>query len=469
MEHSSIQEGRTLDPGASPAKGLIILGLLAVLAAFTGGASRYDAIQIIPLRALSALFLIPALYYITLQKIRSELALFTLLVCFVLLVALQLIPLPPGLWQNLPGRGEISVLDEVLGFEGTWRPLTMAPMRTWNVLGSLIVPASGLLLAIAFRVSTRSILRLIAMLGVLNALLGLLQIMTGRASVFYIYEVTNRGGAVGIFANENHAGIFAACSLLIVTNLWLRARDKGVAWERLAYPMAFLLILLTSLVGGSRAGFAAAFGAVVVSILMVILSPRHRHRGAQKARGPVQLWFDARPQLLLAFPVLLISLIIAAFVALDRMPAFRDILSEDSLADLRWSLLPIIGEMLGTHWVLGSGLGSFEQVYHIYEPSVLLMPQYINQAHNDWAQVVIEGGVVAGLLLVGLMLWMGRAIVAISLNRSTRVNALFWVSVFSIVGVASMVDYPLRTPLFQLVMVWLLVALSRDIRGKGAT
>ena len=42
-------------------------------------------------------------------------------------------------------------------------------------------------------------------------------------------------------------------------------------------------------------------------------------------------------------------------------------------------------------------------------------------------------------------------------------------SVFVIVGAASFIDYPLRTPLFQLVAVWLLLALSRDIRDMKAT
>ena len=95
------------------------------------------------------------------------------------------------MWQGLPDRGDPARLDSVLGFQDVWRPLTLTPMRSWNALGSLVVPAAGLMLAVALRVSARVILRVIAGLGVLNGVLGLLQIATGKSSAFYFYELTN--------------------------------------------------------------------------------------------------------------------------------------------------------------------------------------------------------------------------------------------------------------------------------------
>lgn len=445
--------------------GWVVLALLAAVVALTGGASRYDAIQIVPLRAFSALFLIPAFYYLTLESLREQRALITLFGCYALLVLVQLVPLPPGIWQALPGRGTIVQLDSALGLEDVWRPFTLAPLRSWNVFGSLVVPAAGLFLAIALRAPSRVLLQLIAGLGVLNAVLGLLQVVAGKSSALYFYELTNKGAPVGIFANENHAAIFAACSLLVVTSLALRAREaRNATRERLIYPVAFFLIIVTSLVGASRAGLAATFGAVIVSLVMFAFSARG-HRG-RSANDPVQRWLKTHPKLVLVFPVVAITLTAAAFLLLDRTPAFQDILAKDSFADLRWSLWPVIGEMLGAHWILGSGLGSFEQVYSIYEPSGLLMPQYVNQAHNDWVQFIIEGGLLAGLLLLGLIVWIAKSITTVSRRESAHVETLFWVSIFSIVGVASVVDYPLRTPTFQLAMVWLLVALSRDCAAR---
>ena len=449
-------------------RGWIILALLAAVVAFAGGASRFDAIQIVPLRSLSALFLVLSLFLLTKERLKAERALIILFSCFVLIVMLQLMPLPPRIWQSLTGHIGILPLDTALGLEGIWRPLTLTPMRSWNVLGSLVVPTAGLLLAIAVRASSLTLLRIVAGLGVLNALFGLLQIATGRSSFFYFYEVTNRGGAVGVFANENHAAVFAACSMLVVTLLSLRVRkERSAVWERLLYPAAFFLILLVALAGGSRAGFVAVIGTILVSMTMLALSPRPR-RGL-RAEQSAGRWFDQHPRLILAVPVILVSLTAAAFLALDRTPAFRDILVRDSFEDFRWSLWPVISKMLEGHWTLGTGFGSFEQVYHIYEPSGLLMPSYINQAHNDWAQFIIEGGLLAGLLLTGLFAWMVKAIGTMLFHRTRTVDATFWMSIFAIIASASLVDYPLKTPLFQLATVWLLLALSRDARDMNAT
>lgn len=449
-------------------RGWVALALLAAVVAFTGGASRFDAIQIVPLRSLSALFFVLSLVFITREKLRSECALVILFACFALIVTLQLVPLPARVLQSLLERTGILNLDTALILEETWRPLTLTPMRSWNVFGSLVVPAAGLLLAIAVRASSLTLLRIVAGLGVLNALFGLLQIVTGRSSVLYFYEVTNRGGAVGIFANENHAAVFAACSMLVVTLLGLRVRkERSSVWERLIYPVAFFLILLVALAGGSRAGFVAVIGTILISMTMLALSPRPR-RGL-RAEQSVGRWFDQYPSLILAIPVILVSLTAAAFLALDRTPAFRDILVRDSFEDLRWSLWPVVLEMLKSHWALGTGFGSFEQVYHIYEPSGLLMPSYVNQAHNDWAQFIIEGGLLAGLLLIGLIVWMVKAIRTMLFHRTRTVDATFWLSIFAIIAAASLVDYPLRTPLFQLATIWLLLALSRDARDMNAT
>ncbi|UYH56078.1 O-antigen ligase family protein [Qipengyuania sp. SS22] len=465
MAGAGEREGQLKTSDQDVSRGWILLGLLATTVAFTGGASRFDAIQILPLRTLSAIFLVLSLFFLTKERLKAERSLVVLFGSFALIVALQLVPLPPLLWQSFPQRLEVSQLDAVLGQEGVWRPLTLAPVRTWNVLGSLVVPAAGLFSAIALRASSLILLQIVVALGVLNALLGLLQIAIGKSSILYFYEVTNSSSPVGILANENHAAIFAACSMLVVTLLGLRVRQgSNASWERLVYVVAFFFILFVALVGRSRAGFIAAIGASLVSITMIVLSSRHREGG--RASTVVQRALDGRPAILLAIPVVIVTLTAASFLALDRAPAFRDILARDNLEDLRWSLWPVLAKMLENHLLLGTGFGSFEQVYNIYEPSALLMSSYVNQAHDDWAQFVIEGGALAGVLLMGLLAWLVKRVAVMASHQNFRIDAVFWVSVFTLIGAASLIDYPLRTPLFQLVTVWLLLALSRDARGE---
>jgi hypothetical protein len=449
--------------GPWPRLNWVMLALFAGLVAFTGGASRFDAAQIIPLRSLSLIFLIMPFFFLDRTSIRCERFLFLFLSCYVALVVGQLLPLPEVIWQSLPGRAELSRIDMIVGLEQSWRPISLSPIRGWNALGSLLVPVAGFVLAIALRVPSKVLLQFIAGLGLLNATLGLAQVATGKLSIFYLYEVTNRGSPVGIFANENHSAIFAACSMLVLTLLMSRARvDTGPVFEKVLYPAIFFIIFFVSLVSGSRAGFVAILGSALASMVMLFLSPRAESRGIFKRS--ILVADSVHRYIPLAMTVIVISLTAITFIWLDRTPALRDILAKDSFADLRWSFWPILIEMVGDHWVIGTGIGSFERVYQIYEPSGLLMPLYVNQAHNDWGQFILEGGFFAVALLIVLLIWLTNAIRIISLHSTIKFEVIVWAGLAIIIGAASMVDYPLRTPLFQLVSIWLLIVLSREVR-----
>ena len=84
--------------------GWVALALFAAVVAIFGGSSRFDAIQLAALRPLAALFLIPAIYFFARDRVadfRTPLVLLLLLAGW---MAIQLVPLPPGIWQSKPRR-----------------------------------------------------------------------------------------------------------------------------------------------------------------------------------------------------------------------------------------------------------------------------------------------------------------------------------------------------------------------------
>lgn len=438
------------------------LALLAVGVALLGGSSRPDAVQIAALRPLAALLLIPALYYLSLVELRRAKALLLLLALTATWMALQLVPLPPTLWQSLPGRDLVADLDRLVGLEDSWRPISLVPSRGWNALASLIVPAAALLLALAMRASPRMLLLLVAGLGLFDALWGLLQVISGSSSPLYIYAVTNRGSPVGIFANENHSAVFSAIILLVIARLGVTAKALNeAAWLRLAYAPAYVIVLLSVLVSGSRAGLAMSILALGVSGLMAWLALASSRRS--RRQGKLERWLAAHPRTLLAVFAAVIAALLGAFFGLERAPGFEDIFTKNPIEDLRWRLWPILEQMIGTYWLLGIGFGSFEEFYHIYEPTALLFPNYVNQAHNDWAQFVIEGGFPAFAILLALLGWTALSLRALLRHETFAIGRLvFWGAIIAILCAASIVDYPLRTPAFQLVATWLLLSLSLE-------
>ena len=449
-------------PDINPRVAWVWLALFVGVVAALGGSSRPDVVQISALRPLAAMFLIPALYYLRLEHLRDAKVLAILLGLLGIWMAIQLAPLPPSIWHSLPGRSIIAELDARIGPGDSWRPISWIPSRGWNALASMVVPATSLLIALSMRASPRMLLVCIAGLGVADAILDLLQAIGGRSSPLFFYSVTNRGSPVGIFANENHSAVFSAIALLVIARLAATAKkEKEPVWQRLSYPPSFLVVLLAALISGSRAGLVTATTAVLASVAIVWLS--FSGTRGQERRGGIERWLADHPRTLLVCFVGVIAILFGSFFSLERAPGLEDVLAKNAFDDLRWQLWPTIEQMLGTHWLVGIGFGSFEEVYHIYEMNSLLLPSYVNQAHNDWAQLVVEGGLPTAILMIALLVWAASSLFALLRHGDSQLTSLtFWGATFAILCAASLVDYPLRTPIFQLVGVWLLWALAQE-------
>jgi O-antigen ligase len=99
------------------------------------------------------------------------------------------------------------------------------------------------------------------------------------------------------------------------------------------------------------------------------------------------------------------------------------------------------------HLPWGSGIGSFVPVFEQAMPMSLLRAEYINAAHNDFAQLWLEAGV-AGLLVAGLL-----AVACVAALRASRRSGiadrrLVWsalLGMFPLVAHAY-TDFALRTP-----------------------
>lgn len=441
--------------------------LFVVIVALLGGSSRPDPLQNAVLRPIAALLLIPAFYHLRAADLAPARALLVLGGVMLVWMIVQLVPLPPSLWQALPGRDIVAGLDRLAGIDGIWRPISLAPFRGLNALLAMIVPVAALLLMLGARLQTQAILLAITAMGAVNAVFGILQVVGGLRSPFYLFALTNRGAPAGIFANENHAAVFAGIVLLIIARLAGGGRSGGLpTWARLALAPLYVLILLAVLISGSRAGLGAAALAVGAGGLMMWTDLRARESAASvntvASQGPRR-----RRVALVAGGGVAACLVAAAFILLGRAPAAADLLaSSATIDDLRWSLWPVLGAMMRDHWLVGTGFGAFDTVYRIYEPTALLLPLYVNQAHNDWAQLVIEGGLPAAACVLGLIGWLGATILRIAQGqRHSRALVIFWITLLIIIIAASAVDYPLRTPIFQSVLAWLLLCLARDAKA----
>lgn len=442
-------------------KGLIVVAMFALTVAFLGGSSRPDALQTVALRPIAALFLIPVLYYFRFELVRHIRTPLILLLLLGLWMAIQIAPLPPAVWQSLPGTAPVTELSAALGVTDAWRPISFVPFRTLNALGSLLVPLTALLLPIIFGLRQSTILLAVVAVGLFCALLGMFQLAGGTDSPLYYYEFSNRGTPVGFLANRNHAAVLLSLALVTIAYLISNPGKRYLpAWQKICLGGSFFAILTVALISGSRAGLVTGLIALAASFVLFFLNNR---RSIAPLTG-AKLGRFARFKTVPFVAILLTLLIAAAFLAFGRVAALDRMVDGGPWDDLRWSVMPTLVEMMRTYFVFGSGFGSFEEVYHIYEPTELLLPSYLNMAHNDWAQLVIEGGLPSLALLGAFLAWAGRSIYVFwTSSANSKSRAVYWAAAFVIIAFGSLADYPLRAPLFQAMTMWLIAAFCLDV------
>lgn len=444
----------------------LLLGAFALLLAFTGGTSVATVLHNALLRPIAGLALVAALYWWPAREAHGGRMLLAFVSGWTLWTFLQLVPLPGWAWQNLPDRNLVAELDALLGLEDQWRPVSLVPTRGWNALAGMVVPLAALLLAITLRVRAMVLLNLILAIALIDASFNMLQLLSGGQDTFYLYR-PHPGQTDGVFSNENHSGIFSALSLLVAVRLLLSPKPPQQTWSNIGYGAAYLFLLLAVLAGGSRAGLVAGLVAVLSSGVMFALAMRPAARPASApvaARGAIatRLALLGRWPLLIG-AALVFAALVSLFLWLERSPSFDGVLTRNAFEDLRWDLAPVLWEMVQANWLFGIGFGAFEEYYHIYEPTELLLPEFINQAHNDWTQLVLEGGLPAVVLLIGLGVWaVGKVKGLLAKGRSAWPSVVFWLALACLIAAASLVDYPLRTAIFQVSIVWLLFTLDQD-------
>ena len=417
-----------------------VLIFLVCLTGALGGGSREDIASLPYLRAIAGIAIAIACLLITrreLSTIKWPLALLALLGVIGLV---QLIPLPLSAIAHDQGpRASLQQLDQLLGLS-LWRPVTLSPAATINALGSLLVPLAALLW---LTISGGRRLVLIALLGVgvVSAGLGLLQLFADPRSGLFFYDVTNAGSPVGLFANRNHAAVFLACCLAIAVFLHRGTRD-GL---KRTLPFVAVFLGVCALVNPSRAGLLALGLALLASGLLLRPARTSVHRTGGRFRWALPL-----------AGACVCAVFITVFAAADRIPALSRIVENPSLTDLRSELNPISWRMLQDLQPWGSGLGTYEHIYRFYEPIRLLMPSYVNEAHNDWVQFPIETGAI-GVLVVLIALCLGayRLVRLTSSAERGEATQFAWLggTVLLILAVASLVDYPLRVPMVQVLAI----------------
>ena len=416
-------------------RNFIALAVFVALAILLGGGSRGDVASLPIVYAGAVLMIGAAILQLEGHDWRRVRTPLSLLGGLALLMIIQLLPLPPSMWRALAGRESFAAGLDMVGLAQTWRPASLTPDLTLYALIAVLVPAAVLLVGVMAGRLLPAMVPVLLGLCALSALVGLLQAV-GSLSSFY--RITNQGAAVGLFANRNHQAALLVCAFPL-TAVWATWPDADPAtrsvrgWIGLCAGAILVPMLMVT---GSRGG--VLFGAVSVLASLVLLwtgADRRTRRSAR--RSPVAVAALVATVLL----PMIVTFLFARDLAVQRLLAGAE-------GELRSQFLPVYLNIIDAFFPWGSGFGSFDAVFRGYEPHAALSQTYLNHAHNEVAELLIEGGAGAALLAAGFVAWAARRS-WVAWRRPRGSGALLGRAGSVIVGVLilwSLVDYPLRTP-----------------------
>jgi O-antigen ligase len=415
----------------------ILFSLFMLAVFFTGGSSWSDEPHLIFLRPFAFVVAAIGLWSLRLQHIRQFWAVWLIFGLATLLTAAHLVPLPYDVWSNLPGRQVIVDIDKAVGLGQISRPLSMSPEMTLNALLSLSVPLAVLVLASQFDgLRQRRALGVVLLLSFTSAAVGLLQ-ATGADIVLYARQ--SPSSAEGLFVNRNHqaallALIFPMAAVAISAGIGMGLPRKI---EAFAGASMCLVTVPLVLVTGSRTGLLVA-GVSLVLIFAFGLLPRAR--------------FAIKPWVRYSAAFSSVGALVWATIWASRDVAFMRL--EDQTEDLRWPVWQSIIDMLPHYLPWGTGVGSYVEAYKVLEPDNLLRPTFSNHAHNEVLEILFTAGipgavlVVLALVFLAVAVWRGL--------RSAGDAALFkrlGIVAIILLAIASLSDYPVRTPILSAVFV----------------
>jgi len=352
---------------------------------------------------------------------------------FAALTVIYAIPLPAGLWQQLPGRDGIARSLEMIGAGDAALPIAMAPQAAIASALSILPPAALFLLVLYSPARERQWLAwAVIALATLSLFLGAAQLAGGMRSPLRFYSITTPYSPVGFFANTNNLAMLLLAALPVTGYLAARGVKRNSALKRRsALTVAILLAgFITLGVGmvGSLAGYGLLVPAMGASFLIYWRSVHGR-----------LAWYW------LAGAAALVIAVIGVGVAgpfKDQALSAGDSEEPTSRGMIAMTTL----EPIRDHFPVGTGLAAFADVYRIYEGYDRANPEYVNHVHNDYLEIVLELGLAGAVLILLVLGWLAVRTLNVWRNEFDGANlARAATVIIGILLVHSLVEFPLRT------------------------
>jgi O-antigen ligase len=307
----------------------------------------------------------------------------------------------------------------------------------------------------------RILVRTIMVFGFFLAIFGLTQSFTSPDKVYWMREIP-QAQAFGPFINRHHFAAYMEMALALPLGLVFTGsveKEKKFIFLFAAGLMGVALVMTNS-----RGGIISLVAEILFLVAtMGLRRRRHRHRRESEER-------PARFKSAAMKAGLALALIVAMFGSVvllggeEALSRFVGTVNTDDPTTGRAHFWSVTVDIIRNHPLIGTGLGAFGVVYTGYDSRN--GAYRLEQAHNDYLQVLSDGGIVGaviGLFFLVSLFRMGFA------RRESRDDFRRGVATGALAGcfavlIHSFFDFTLHTPANAL--LFLMLAALATMNGR---
>lgn len=343
-----------------------------------------------------------------------------------------------GLIQTIP----FGTIAEVAGISGIPRTISVDPFATqMSALHFLALGLffSGSLVLVDSASRVRKLVIAISIFGFAFAFFAILQSVLSPGKIYGIYEAR---GAVPFGSFVNRHNFAAYMEMTIGLPLGMLFAGAVVRDKRLLYITGIALMGVALIMSGSRGGLVA-FLAQIIFLIMLTTGAKSRGRLAMK----------------LVFSVLLIAAIVVGSIYIGGESSLTRIAETAASSDIttdRGHIWSVTTRVIANTLPFGAGFGALGVAYTPYDSYSGL--ERVEQAHNDYLQVVADAGLVGIVIGLFFLVWLFRSGLAAAnaenhYRRGVAIGAM--AGCFAVL-VHSIFDFVLHTTAISLLFILLM-------------
>ena len=368
-----------------------------------------------------------------------------------LAVIAQMVPIPMGLLAVLSPHAEKILSQRSIQFSvdpPVYHSLSIDSSRSQLGL-AFFVAFALLLLGTAWVLRRETANRLagaLVLLGVTIASIGIVQRATFNGKIYGFWENVQNGLVFGPFVNRNH---FAGWMLMVIPvslGYFLAMVSRGMDGRKSGFRNHLLWF---SSEGANRAmltGFAilvmalslvltlSRSGIIALSVAMLIAATIMARRQTSISRRGLTVGY-----------LIFLAVTVVSWVGLDVIASrFAEV--DIAAVNERPAIWADTVRIVKDFWLTGTGLNTYSVSSLFYQTSSPGL--HIREAHNDYLQIVAEGGLLLGIPVAIAVVALVRVI-----RRRLRedVGSIWWIRMGAVTGLSavalqSTVEFSLQMP-----------------------